>query len=159
MMEHLNFRAIPISRRRSRVKCLTHTLLRVVIAWERIFDNQGETERFNGPKSVVGPYDKIRRAGKARRVESLSFSKNRYENFMKFSQHIYRKLWCLIYTHIHIHTYIYIYTYIHRNMHTDMHICCENVIEFSYRFSRNSKIQPCELCRRVWFHQTDRQRS
>jgi len=43
--------------------------------WERIFDNQEETERFNGPKSVVGPFDKIRRAGKARRVESLSFSK------------------------------------------------------------------------------------
>ncbi len=31
MMEHLNFRAIPISQRRSRVKCLTHTLLRVVM--------------------------------------------------------------------------------------------------------------------------------
>jgi hypothetical protein len=75
MMEHLNFRAIPISRRRSRVKCLTHTLLRVVTLLERIFDNQGETERFNGPKSVVGPFDKIRRAGKARRVESLSFLK------------------------------------------------------------------------------------
>ena len=29
------------------------------------------TKRFNGPKSVVGPFDKIRRAGKARRVESL----------------------------------------------------------------------------------------
>ena len=52
-------------------------------------DNQEETKRFNGPKSVVGPFDKIRRAGKARRVESLSFSKNRYENFMKFSQHLY----------------------------------------------------------------------
>jgi len=36
MMEHLNFRAIPISQRRSRVKCLTHTLLRVVMFWERI---------------------------------------------------------------------------------------------------------------------------
>lgn len=38
-------------------------------------DNLEETKRFNGPKSVVGPFDKIRRAGKARRVESLSFSK------------------------------------------------------------------------------------
>ncbi len=70
MMEHLNFRAIPISRWRSRVKCLTHTLLRVVMFWERIFDTQGETERLNGPKSVVGPFDEIRRVGKASRVES-----------------------------------------------------------------------------------------
>ncbi len=31
MMEHLNFRAIPISRQGSRVKCSTHTLLRVVM--------------------------------------------------------------------------------------------------------------------------------
>jgi len=31
MMEHLNFRVILISRRRSRVKCLTHTLLKVVM--------------------------------------------------------------------------------------------------------------------------------
>jgi len=38
-------------------------------------DDRRETERFNGPKSVVGPFDKIRRAGKARRVESLSFLK------------------------------------------------------------------------------------
>ncbi len=30
MMEHLNFCAIPISQRRSRVKCLTHTHLKVV---------------------------------------------------------------------------------------------------------------------------------
>ncbi len=70
MMEHLNFRAIPISQRRSRVECLTHTHSWKSYAWERIFDTQGETERFNGPKSVVGPFDEIRRVGKARRVES-----------------------------------------------------------------------------------------
>jgi len=52
----------------------THTLESHYVL-ERIFDDQEETERFNGPKSVVGPFDKIRRAGKARRVESLSFSK------------------------------------------------------------------------------------
>jgi hypothetical protein len=39
------------------------------------------------------------------------------------------------------------------------HKCCENFIKFSCRFSRNSKIRPCEPCRRVWFYQTDRQRS
>ena len=86
MMEHLNF-----SRDSNLATALkgwvldTHTL-ESRYAWERIFDTRRETERFNGPKSVVGPFDKIRRAGKARRVESLSFSKNRYENFMKFSQ-------------------------------------------------------------------------
>ena len=63
----------------------THTL-ESRYALRANLDNQEETKRFNGPKSVVGPFDKIRRAGKARRVESLSFSKNRYENFMKFSQ-------------------------------------------------------------------------
>ncbi len=52
----------------------THTL-ESRYAWERIFDTQGETEGFNGPKSAVGPFDEIRRAGKARRVESLSFLK------------------------------------------------------------------------------------
>ena len=95
MMEHLNFRAIPISRRRSRVKCLTHTLLRVVIAWERIFDNQGETERFNGPKSVVGLFDEIRRASKARRVESLSFLKIDMKTLWSF-HNIYSKTMFLI---------------------------------------------------------------
>ena len=64
----------------------THTL-ESRYALRANLDNQEETKRFNGPKGVVGPFDKIRRAGKARRVESLSFSKNRYENFMKFSQH------------------------------------------------------------------------
>ncbi len=37
---------------------------------ERILDTQGETERLNGPKSVVGPFDEIRRVGKVSRVES-----------------------------------------------------------------------------------------
>ena len=70
MMEHLNFRAIRISQRRSRVNPHTHTHSWNVMLWERIFDTQGETERLNGPKSVVGPFDEIRRVGKARRVES-----------------------------------------------------------------------------------------
>jgi len=52
----------------------THTL-ESRYALRANLDNQEETERLNGPKSVVGPFDKIRRAGKARRVESLSFSK------------------------------------------------------------------------------------
>ena len=64
-----------------------YVMAHIVLAGKRAdLDNQEETKRFNGPKSVVGPFDKIRRAGKARRVESLSFLKNRYENFMKFSQ-------------------------------------------------------------------------
>jgi len=50
----------------------THTL-ESRYALRANLDNQEETERFNGPRSVVGPFDKIRRAGKARRVESLSF--------------------------------------------------------------------------------------
>ena len=52
----------------------THTL-ESRYALRANLDNQKETKRFNGPKSVVGPFDKIRRAGKARRVESLSFLK------------------------------------------------------------------------------------
>ena len=66
----------------------THTLESRYVLRANL-DNRKETERFNGPRSVVGPSDKIRRAGKARRVESLSFPENRYENFMKFSQHIF----------------------------------------------------------------------
>ena len=75
MMEHLNFRAIPILQRRSRVKCLTHTLLKVVMLESESLILRGKLKGFNGPKSVVGPFDRIRRAGKARRVESLSFLK------------------------------------------------------------------------------------
>ncbi len=52
----------------------THTL-ESRYALRANLDNQEGTKRFNGPKSVVGPFDKIRRAGKARRVESLSFLK------------------------------------------------------------------------------------
>jgi hypothetical protein len=37
---------------------------------ERILNTHGEIERLNGPKSVVGPFDEIRRVGKASRVES-----------------------------------------------------------------------------------------
>ncbi|MFN9937850.1 MAG: hypothetical protein ACK56I_00090, partial [bacterium] len=44
----------------------THTLESRYVLRANL-DNQKETERFNGPKSVVGPFDKIRRAGKARR--------------------------------------------------------------------------------------------
>ncbi len=52
----------------------THTL-ESRYALRANLNKQEETKRFNGPKSVVGPFDKIRRAGKAHRVESLSFSK------------------------------------------------------------------------------------
>ncbi len=54
-------------------------------------DNQEETERFNGPKSVVGPFDEIRRAGKARRVESLSFLKIDMKTLRSF-HNIHHKL-------------------------------------------------------------------
>jgi hypothetical protein len=60
---------VRISCRRSRVKCLTHTLLKAVLR-ERILHSQGKTERSNGPKSVVGPFDEIRRIGKASGIES-----------------------------------------------------------------------------------------
>ncbi len=65
----------------------THTL-ESRYALRANLNNQEGTERFNGPKSVVGPFDKIRRAGKARRVETLSFLENRCENFMKGTQHV-----------------------------------------------------------------------
>ncbi len=64
---------------------------------------------------------------------------------------------CLYLTHTR--TFTLCLSCIRTHAHTHKHICCENVIEFSYRFSRNSKIRPCELCRRVWFYQTGRQRS
>jgi hypothetical protein len=69
MINILNFRAIRISRRRSRVKCLTHTHLKVVLERANL-EYSGETERLNGPKSVVSPFDDIRCIGKASRVES-----------------------------------------------------------------------------------------
>ncbi len=37
---------------------------------EQILNTQEETERLNGPKSVVGPFVEIRRVSKASRVES-----------------------------------------------------------------------------------------
>ncbi len=37
---------------------------------ERILNTQGETERLKGPKSIVGPFDEIRRVSKASRVKS-----------------------------------------------------------------------------------------
>jgi len=52
----------------------THTLESRYVLRANL-DNQEETKRLNGPKSVVGPFDKIRRASKARRVESLIFLK------------------------------------------------------------------------------------
>jgi len=49
---------------------LTHTPLKAELLRERILHSQGETERLNGPKSVVSPFDKIRRVGKASGIES-----------------------------------------------------------------------------------------
>ena len=39
------------------------------VSREQILNTQGETESLNGPKSVVGPFDEIRRVGKASGVE------------------------------------------------------------------------------------------
>ena len=47
----------------------THTL-ESRASRERILNTQGETERLNSPKSVVGPFDEIRRTGKASGIES-----------------------------------------------------------------------------------------
>jgi hypothetical protein len=47
----------------------THTLENRALESES-WNTQGETERLNGPKSVVGPFDEIRRVGKASRVKS-----------------------------------------------------------------------------------------
>ncbi len=63
--------------------------------------------------------------------------------------HMYTYIYIYIYIHTCIHTYTYIYIYTHTCIHTYTYICCENFIKFSYRFSGNSKIRPCELCRRV----------
>jgi hypothetical protein len=58
--------AVRISQRRSSID--THTF--ESRAWERILHSQGETKRLNGPKSVVGPFDEVRRVGKASGIES-----------------------------------------------------------------------------------------
>jgi hypothetical protein len=47
----------------------THTHLKAELR-EWILYSQGETERLNCPKSVVSPFDEIRRVGKASGIES-----------------------------------------------------------------------------------------
>ncbi len=68
MIKHLNL--AQFESRDSAQECGidTHTL--ESRTRERILYWQGETERLNGPKSVVGPFDKIRRFGKASGIES-----------------------------------------------------------------------------------------
>ncbi len=68
MIKHLNLAQFKSGS--STQECIVDTHTFKVTLQEGTLYSQGETKRLNGPKSVVGPFDKIRLISKASGIES-----------------------------------------------------------------------------------------